>query len=220
MHLAALKGRKFKRFGVEYLMIVLSILTALGLEDVAQDIQHRKLANEAAAKIDTEITLNLDELSTIITHNDTQAGKLETIRKALLADIRSGASNVELMKKIMSDYESAFELSIKSPSLRREAWEVAVANQAVSWMEAKELKRYSTVYAEMRDVQAIAVSGTNVFFDGPRMLDVGSNVQMGVSNPHEVYRMINQSIVSYRSLNGNLKGLRKQLELAQRKPGK
>jgi len=220
MHIAALRGRKFKRFGAEYLMIVLSILTALALEDVAQSIQHRTLANEAAAKIDTETRLNIEELSTVITHNDAQASKLDTIRKALLADIRSGASNADLMKKIMADYEAAFDLSIKSPSLRREAWEVAVANQAVSWMDAKDLKRYSAVYAEMRDVQAIAVSGTNVFFDGPRMLDVGSNVQMGVSNPHEVYRMINQSIVSYRSLNGNLKGLRKQLELSQRKPGK
>lgn len=220
MQIAALRGRKFKRFGAEYLMIVLSILTALALEDVAQSIQHHTLAKEAAAKIDTEIRLNVDELSAIITHNDTQANKLETIRKALLADIRSGASDADLMKKIMADYEPAFDLSIRSPSLRREAWEVAVANQAVSWMDAKDLKRYSAVYAEMRDVQAIAVSGTNVFFDGPRMLDVGSNVQMGVSNPHEVYRMINQSIVSYRSLNGNLKGLRKQLQLSQSKPGK
>jgi hypothetical protein len=219
MQLAAFKGRKFKRFGAEYLMIMLSILTALALEDVAQDIQHRTLATEAAAKIDAEINVNLDELSTIITHNDAQAAKLDVIRKALLADIRSGASDAHLMKKIMAEYEDAFELSIKSPSLRREAWEVAVANQAVSWMQAKELKRYSAVYAEMRDVQAIAISGTNVFFDGPRMLDVGSNVQMGVSNPREVYRMINQSIVSYASLNGNLKGLRKELQKSQRKPG-
>ncbi|HEY0065604.1 MAG TPA: hypothetical protein VGC21_26040 [Telluria sp.] len=212
MHFEVPKSKHLKEFAGEYLMIVISILTALALEHGAQSLHHHTLAQQAAQKIDAEIKANVDELNKVIEHNEKRANELELIREALLADIKAAAMNDEaLMKHIVEKYKGAFSLSLHTPTLRREAWEVAVANQSVSWMNSSELKRYSAAYALMRDVQSYASNGAAMFIDRPHLIDVMSNVQMGVSNPREVYRMLNQEIGSYRSANTNLRELQKEL---------
>ena len=214
MHFEVPKSKHLKEFAGEYLMIVISILTALALEHGAQSLHHHTLAQQATEKIDAEIRTNVDELTKVINHNEKRSQELQVIRKAMLADIKGGTMNDEaLMKHIVDKYEGAFSLSLQTPTLRREAWEVAVANQSVSWMDSSHLKRYSAAYALMRDIQSLAGGGAAMFIDRPHLLDVLSNVQMGVSNPREVYRMVNQEIASYQSANGNLREL--QTELAK-----
>lgn len=215
MHFEVPKSKHLKEFAGEYLMIVISILTALALEHGAQSLHHHSLAREASEKIDAEMKVNVDELTQVIAHNDQRAKELQLIQKAMLAEIRSGTmDDAAMMKHIVEKYEGAFSLSLRTPTLRREAWEVAVANQSVSWMNSTQLKRYSAAYALMRDIQSLSGSGAAMFIDRPRLLDVVSNVQMGVSNPREVYRMLNQAIASYQSANGNLRDLQKELSSA------
>jgi hypothetical protein len=48
MHFEVPKAKKFKEFGGEYVMIVISILTALALEQGLEALHHRHLAHEAA----------------------------------------------------------------------------------------------------------------------------------------------------------------------------
>jgi hypothetical protein len=218
MHFEVPKASTFKEFGGEYLMIVISILTALGLEHGAQAIHHRHVANVASDNIDAEIRANIEEIQQTRTHNQTESDKLVAVRSALLADIKSGVADELLKQRLLNEYKAAFSLSVRTPALRREAWEVAVANQAVSWMPASDLKRYSIVYASMRDVQSIAAAGGNSFLDGPRLLDTMSNVQMGMADPREVYRMTSQIISSYQGINGNLAGLQKNMEDAAATP--
>jgi len=212
MRFEILQTGNFKKFGGEYLMIVLSILTALALEDFAQDMNHRSLAKQASIKIDAEIQANIVEVEKILAHNEGQVQKLEQVRKLMLKDIKSGLSDAELAKRVLTDYQGAFDLSIQSPSLRREAWEVAVANQSVSWMPNAELNRYSVAYANMRDMQSANSGMNNYFLDGPRMLDIASDAQMGAAAARDVYRMVNQIITSHHSINGNLRGLRNELK--------
>ncbi|WP_073214711.1 hypothetical protein [Massilia sp. CF038] len=215
MHFEVPKSKHLKEFAGEYLMIVISILTALALEHGAQSLHHHTLAQQASQKIDAEIRANTEELDKVIKHNDQRAEELLVIQKALLADIKAGTMDDEtLMKHIVDKYDGAFSLSIHTPTLRREAWEVAVANQSVSWMNSSELKRYSAVYALMRDIQSLSGTGAAMFIDRPYLINVMSNVQMGVSNPREVYRMLNQEITSYRSANTNLRDLQKELAKA------
>lgn len=211
MHFEVPKAASFKEFGGEYLMIVISILTALALEQGAQAIHHRSVAHEASENINAEIVANVDAIKKAREHNRSAALKIEHVRDALLADIKGGMSDADLTKRITNEYKDAFVLSIHTPTLRREAWEVAVANQAVSWMPAEKLKHYSVVYAAMRDLQT-AAAGSNNFLDGPRMMDTMSNVTIGMSEPREVYRMFNQIITSYDSINGNLEELQKDME--------
>jgi hypothetical protein len=217
MHFEVPKSKHLKQFAGEYLMIVISILTALALEHGAQSLHHHTLAQQASEKIDAEIKVNVEELKTVIDHNEKRSKELDLIREALLADIKAKTMDDEaLMQHIVDKYKGAFSLSLHTPTLRREAWEVAVANQSVSWMSSSELKRYSAAYALMRDIQSLSGSGAAVFIDRPRLLDVLSNVQMGAANPREVYRMLNQEIASYRNANGNLRELQTELSKSAR----
>lgn len=218
MHFRFLRGARFKAFGGEYLMIVISILTALAIEQGVEAIHHRSEAAEASEKIDAEIRANIDDIAKVRAHNKLQGNKVAKVRNAFLADIKSGVTDEVLKRRLENDYKDAFTLSVHTPALRREAWEVAVANQAVSWMSAEKLKRYSIIYAQMRDLQSISVSGSNSFLDGPRMMDTMSNAQMGAADPREVFRMMNQIISSYKGINDNLGGLQELMETTMAKP--
>ena len=70
MHVELPKAKKFKEFGGEYVMIVISIITALGLEHAVQSYHHRHLAHEASVRIEAELRSNLAELDDAITHNE------------------------------------------------------------------------------------------------------------------------------------------------------
>jgi hypothetical protein len=214
MHFEVPKAKSFKEFGGEYLMIVISIVTALALEHAVQSWHHRHVAHEAAVKIDSELRLNVKEIDKVLEHNNAEKRKLKVLRKDLLEAIQAKVDDAVLMARFNKDSNKGLNLSIRSASLRREAWEAAVASQAVSWMPQEALERYSNVYATMRDVQAIEIGGFNHFLDAPRYLDTLSNLQMGQSNPRDIFRMLNQMISAYESGDGNLANLRGELEAA------
>ncbi|GJI97692.1 hypothetical protein RugamoR57_44100 [Duganella caerulea] len=209
MHFEVPKAKRLKEFGGEYLMIVISIATALALEHGVQTLHHRHLAHEAAVKIDAEIQTNVHELDEALQHNNDQQKKIMAARELLLAGIKEKVDGQVLIKQLLEQHKLG--LSIMSPSLRREAWEVAVANQAVSWMPQQQLERYSGIYANMRDVQSITSSGGNNFLDGAGMLNTISDINMGQGDPKAVYRMLSQMISAYSSTDGNLQELRNNL---------
>ena len=70
MHFEVPKSKKLKEFGGEYVMIVISILTALALEHAVQTIHHKHLAHEAADKIEAELRLNAKDVQTVLAHNE------------------------------------------------------------------------------------------------------------------------------------------------------
>ncbi|NVD69131.1 hypothetical protein HUX88_00980 [Duganella sp. BJB1802] len=211
MHFEVPKAKTLKEFGGEYLMIVISIATALALEHGVQTLHHRHLAHEAADKIDAEIQVNVHELDEALKHNNDQLKIVQATREQLLAGIRDKVDGKVLLKQLTEQQHNKLGLSIMTPSLRREAWEVAVASQAVSWMPQDQLERYSGIYANMRDVQSISASGANNFLDGAGMLNIISDIQMGDGDAKAVYRMLSQMISAYASTDGNLQALRDNL---------
>jgi len=211
MHFEVPKAKTLKEFGGEYLMIVISIATALALEHGVQTLHHRHLAHEAADKIDAEIQVNVHELDEALKHNNDQLKIVQATREQLLAGIRDKVDGKVLLKQLTEQQHNKLGLSIMTPSLRREAWEVAVASQAVSWMPQDQLERYSGIYANMRDVQSISASGANNFLDGAGMLNTVSDIQMGDGDAKAVYRMLSQMISAYASTDGNLQALRDNL---------
>jgi len=105
-------------------------------------------------------------------------------------------------------------MSFKRPSLSREAWETAVANQAVTWMPRDALQRYASVYGWIRDTGAFSNAGLQSFVDGPHLHDVMSNVQMGSSNPQEIFRAVSQLLDLYYNLDSNLEALNTLMQKA------
>jgi len=212
MHFEVPKAKSFKAFAGEYLMIVISILTALALEQGVEALHHRHLAHEASEKMKVELRENIKDVNEVLTYNEPKRRALEQVHKQMLAAIRGKAADTELMSRFEQDWRPAVRLDLTRPSLRREAWEAAVANQAVTWMPREALERYASIYGRIRDASALAQNSSLAFLDAPRQRDVMSNVQMGSSNPQEIFRSVAQLIDAYHNLDDNLKALNAQMQ--------
>ncbi|WP_198115825.1 hypothetical protein [Massilia rhizosphaerae] len=211
MHFEVPKSKSLKEFGSEYVMIVISILTALALEHTAQAIHHKQLAHEAGEKIEAELRLNAKEVKEVLAHNERDLQQITRVRAELLQGIRDKVADDALMARFKTDWKAGLVLSISLPTLRHEAWDAAVANQAVTWMEDERLQRFATAYATIRDVQALSTNGGVSFLDGPRMMDAESDLETGMATPHEMLKALTQVRSAYGSIDGNMQGLLKDL---------
>ena len=207
MHFEVPKAKKFKEFGGEYVMIVISILTALALEQAFEYLHHQHLAHEAAEKMNVELRANIHDLTAALEYNEKKRVALHQAREQLLAGIRGKTSDAELMKQYEQEWAETIRLNTNMPALRREAWEAAVANQAVTWLPRETLERYAGAYSALRDTNSSTYGGAMRFLDMPRMIDVLSNARMGTSNPQEIYRTATQLVSVYDNLDNNLKML-------------
>lgn len=212
MHFEVPKAKKFKEFGGEYLMIVISILTALALEAVVEKVHHSHLAREASERIEAELRMNVADVKKVLAHNHEKQKVLMTAREQMLAALRAHIDDKAFMQRFENEWHTAVRFNVLSPSLRREAWEAAVASQAVTWMPRDSIEKYANTYAEMREVSALFHGGTVSFLDGPRMEDVFSNVQMGIGDPKDIFRTVTQMVNAYSSLDGDLQDLQRDLE--------
>jgi hypothetical protein len=212
MHFEVPKAKKFKEFSGEYLMIVISILTALALEQGLEALHHRHLAHEAADKMNVELRETIKDVSAALEHNEKKRLALHQMRQQLLTAIRAKTGEAELMKRFNQEWRPMMQLDLDTPGLRREAWEAAVANQAVTWLPREALENYAGAYGAIRDTSALTYSGTMTLMDVPNLMNVFSNVQMGVSNPQEIYRAATQLVTAYDNLDGNLKTLNTLLQ--------
>jgi hypothetical protein len=207
MHFEVPKAKKFKEFGGEYVMIVISILTALALEQGLEALHHRHLAHEAATKMNAELRGTIKEVSSALEHNEKKRQALHQVRDQLLAGIRAKTSDAELMKRFGQEWAEMMRLDMETPTMHREAWETAVANQAVTWLPRGSLENYAGAYGAMRDTSVSTYSGALMFLDAPRMLDTFSKAQMGTANPQEIYQLATRMVTAYDNLDGNLKSL-------------
>jgi hypothetical protein len=208
MHVELPKAKKFKEFGGEYVMIVISIATALALEHAVQAYHHRHQAHEASEKIEAELRFDLKEIDGAISHNEAEQKRVFKLRNELLAGMRRGDPDKELLVKLAAANRDPLKISVHTPTLRREAWEVAVANQSAGWMEREQLEKYAALYSHMRDIQAISNGSGNKFFDGPQLVNVQTDLQVGRAGAADVLRALTQVMFAYGSENGNLVELR------------
>lgn len=201
------KLHSFREFAGEYAMIVVSIITALGLEHAVQTWHHRHVAHDATVRIEAELRENLKELDKVLAHNRAEQAKAATVFRGFMGELRQGVPDKEAIAHLM-EHKDFFALAIHSPTLRHEAWEVAVASQAASWMEPELLERYAGIYAHMRDNQAIENGSANKFYDGAQMVNVSTDVQLGRASAQDIARVLNQIVNAYGSVDGNLELLR------------
>ena len=206
MHFEVPKSKKLKEFGGEYVMIVISILTALALEHAVQAIHHKQLAHEASEKIEAELRLNAKDVQEVLAHNENDLKEIKRVRAELLQGIRDKVADDALMARFKSDWKGGLVLSITIPTLRHEAWDAAVANQAVTWIPDAQLQRYVTAYADIRDVQMLS-TGSMHFIDGPRMMDTISDLETGRATPRQMLGTLTQMRSAYDSTDGNLREL-------------
>jgi hypothetical protein len=179
-------------FAGKYAMFVISILTALALEHVGQKLYHYKIASEASVKIDEELRANLAEIRLVNKHNEKQFSMMDELASSLAADIKAKLPDAKIISNFNTATNGKFNLSLQTPTLRREAWDVAVANQSASHMSSDVLGRYSKAYSRLRDDQVGVPLMIQVTINGPQMINLMGDLQIGQASPRELFHVVMQ----------------------------
>lgn len=204
----------FKDFAKHYLMIVLSILTALGLEAWIEHVHHAHAAVTASTQIEAEIRSNLAEVDTDAQMDARQLQKLDAIRDAVIHDLQSNTPDDAMRQHILALTKDGFDLQLQFPTLRHEAWDVAVANQSASWIDSARMQRYSAAYANARDSVTLMREDTAILMNGTGMVDTIADLDTGQVDPHRFLYVVSQMVAMIDQTTQNLRILKKQLEAA------
>lgn len=192
-------------FAGKYAMFVISILTALMLEHLGQKLYQYKIASEASVKIDAELRANLAEIHAVHAHNEKQFVAMDALAKSLSRDLKARLPDAQVIRNFHTVSNGKFNLSLQTPTLRREAWDVAVANQSASHMSTDALGRYSKAYARLRDHQVGVPTMIQVTINGPQMISVMGDLQIGQASPRELYHVVMQMRSAIREAANNTK---------------
>jgi hypothetical protein len=213
-----------KDFLKHYLMIVLSILTALGLEAWIEHAHHAHAAEAASRQMVAELRHNLAETRESLKKNVATLQKIDQLESTLVADLKKGVAPAIINQHIRAQ-EHNFKLNLNWPGLPSSAWDVAVANQSVSWIEPALLKKFSAAYAMQRQTDAWVQHDSVLMLDVPRVIDFKTDLDMGRDvDPQAFLYTVQQMKVTITSMRNNLQELEKHLveampdEEAQGKP--
>ncbi|GLQ90906.1 hypothetical protein [Dyella flagellata] len=215
MHLELPKAplESLKDFLKHYLMIVLSILTALGLEAWIEHVHHRHAAEAASEQIEAEIRINLADVNQALAADTHQVEVLTHLRDSLEQDLKANVSNKEMQQHILSQIDS-FTLNLRWPALRHEAWDVSVANQSASWIDSKRMYRYSAVYATQREADNKLTANLQLTINGPRMIDNMTDLRSGSVEPREFLHVVAQMEVIQQQAKSSLGQLQQRMQNA------
>jgi hypothetical protein len=148
-HHAPSSAREFIK---QYAMIVLSILTALGLEQFAVSIQNRFDAAASRARIEAELARNAQDLKDSEALNQ-KTNQAATALLHALGDHLKAAKPIDAeVEALMTPVFAHFEIS--EPTFQHSAWEAAIADHSSTHLPAADLGRYSEIYAAAADAQS------------------------------------------------------------------
>jgi hypothetical protein len=190
--LPKLPMESFKDLAKHYLMIVLGILTALSLEAWIEHAHHKHAADEASAKIEAEIHENRMAIEAALDNDKARENALAKVRDGLINDIKSNATDAVVIQHIQAEAPDGIYLDWRWPTLRHEAWDVAVANQSAGWIDDDKLHRYTTVYSAQNAHSAMMANDVQFVMDGPRMVNAEIDLQTGYVQPRELLHTIHQ----------------------------
>lgn len=212
--------KSLKDFLKHYLMIVLSILTALGLEAWIERTHHIHAAEFGGRQIEAEVHSNLLAVESDLRNDTKQLERLDKIRASVAQDFKSHLPDELIKQHILAQVNDKFDLNMTFPALRHEAWDVAVANQSASWIDPERMQRYSAAYASQRDALATMAENATLLTSSTNLSDVIADLRTGDVQPREFLHTVSQMTALQQQTVNSLKILEKQLNDAlTAKPG-
>jgi len=150
MHVEPLEKlpRSVREFLSHYAMIVLSILTALALEQVALGFEHRHEGHRAKEEIDQEIASNRHAVEDSLKATHENAEAWSALLHQTVDEVRDGTSTNDTRVATMKAATRQFRDAL--PSLKTTAWDAAIADHSVNYIDHEVLTRYSELYASQR----------------------------------------------------------------------
>lgn len=198
----------FKEFATHYFMIVVSILTALGLEAAVERLHHKHAAEAAQQAIESELRINLADLRDSDAKNQVRLQPLQRLYDQLVKDFDDGLPTAQIKQQMAERVKAGIDFGVYYPMLRHEAWDVAVANQSASYMEPETLRRLSVAYAAQREVNPASLT---VFVNVPAYLDALTDARVGASDPREFLRAVLQAKTTVNGAHYKFMELEKEL---------
>jgi hypothetical protein len=135
-------------FAAQYAMIVLSILTALALEQAVMSFHNSADARDSRSRIESEINRFVENLKNSVRINTDRLHKVNDVLTVLDDKLKTGtpdeATTMALAQQVMDN------IGISLPTYQRDAWETAMADQSVSHLNPADLRRYAAIYAAER----------------------------------------------------------------------
>ncbi|HEV2620972.1 MAG TPA: hypothetical protein VGU65_02640 [Frateuria sp.] len=180
MHLELPKVRleSFKDFAKHYLMIVLSILTALGLEAWIEHAHHSHAAGEASRRMDEELAQVIDAIGRSTAINQNELVTLRSLDAMVTSALAAGVDGSEINRRIHAR-STDYQLNANWPTLSTVAWDVAVADQSAGWIDAGALQRYSEAYTAERELGTWLQHDSTLVLDAPHLVDTLTSLQTG-----------------------------------------
>ncbi len=204
--------RGFKDFAKHYLMIVLSILTALGLEAWIEHAHHTHAAELSSHQIQAELHANLDGVHTSYRTNRQRLVSLQQLDDAIAKDVRDGKTDTAINQHIQA-LKDRFTLSLDWPIFGNQAWDVAVANQSATWMDSTALNSYSAAYSKQRDAASWMTQDSTLFLNAPLMATLRTRIDLGRAvDPIEFLSVLNQMIITSTETQSHLQQVESQLK--------
>ena len=198
-----------KEFISHYLMIVLSVLTALGLEAFLEHLHHVHAAEAAQEAIEAELQDNVAQVKAASNENSVRLAPLKALDAQLTAQVQARTPRDEIQMELSALVRAdKVELGLYVPTLRHEAWDVAVANQAATWIDRATLTRYASAYAQQREIDNASASA---LLDGPRLIDAMTDARVQNVDPTSFLHAINQAIVTLQAMQYRLDALQTTL---------
>ena len=193
MHIEPPNSRleSFRDFAKHYLMIVLSILTALGLEAWIEHTHHAHAAATASSQIEAELSANLTDIRKMHDADVRRLKELMQLDDYLVQAVKDGTDAAAVRQHVNVQTKGHFFLGLYLPEMRHEAWDVAVANQSASWIDANRLRHYATIYADQSEFERRISFNTSVNLLGSRMNDVDAGLRSGTIQPLEMMNAVN-----------------------------
>ncbi|WP_114238995.1 hypothetical protein [Dyella sp. C9] len=184
----------FREFAQHYLMIVLSILTALGLEQWIESTHHRHAAEYASMQIEMELRGTLNDIQSSLAVNAEKLKPLKALNEAITNDVRNGVPDAQVNQHIQR-LKNDFILSVSWPAFASQAWDVAVANQSATWIDTGRLRKYSAAYAAQRETTSWVGHDATLALDGPRMVALRTRIKLGKDvDPLEFLSVLQQMV--------------------------
>lgn len=207
----------FKDFFREYLLIVLGVVTALVANAWITRIQHDQAAAVASAQIDRELQASLDSVHGSLQKNRANAHDLDGLGKLIADDLRQGMP-ARIINEQIRAHRDEFQTGFYFPDTSTSAWDVAVANQSVSWIAPDRLQHYSKAYDDLRALGAWGQNGEYVSMDVPQISNFRTDLDQGRDvDPLAFLHTVEQVRLALGTTDGNIASIEGDLVTALRK---
>lgn len=197
-----------KELGIHYVMIVLGILTALGLEAGFEALHHRKLARTTLEQVEVELKANLAETRSTLKQNGEVMKQLNGLYVDVKQLVHDGQAKPAALKALL---DTRLRVSVFTPGLRRDAWDTALADQALMHLPHADLRRLSEAYTAQRDAQQALQSSFNAMGAFVRLTDAAVDAEFGRGDAVDLIKALHAYRITLSAIMGVERGLEQQL---------